>query len=139
MVEGAVYSRLKNDYGVTSIAGTRIFRMFAKQTAAFPYIVITRVDTEHVQSFDGLSGLAFARIQIDCYSATSADQAGSLANAVTNALCVPGGWIVGILYVFGCTLEDTRELPVGPWDGGDTPVFRVMKDYKVGFREEVPV
>lgn len=139
VVEYAIRAKLATDSGVTGIASTRVYRLFAPQTAAFPYVTIQRISTEHVKSFDGLSGLAFARVQIDCYSAVSADQAHLLSDYITNALCLPGGWIVGTVSVYGCNLEDTQELPVGPFDGGARPIYRVMKDYMVGFREEVPV
>lgn len=141
MIEGAIYARLATDAMVRPLVTTanvvRIYRVFAKQEAALPYIVLTRIDTEHIQSNSGLSSLARARVQVDCYAATT-EAVWDLAEKVKLAL-MAGGWQVGTLGVSGIYLLDTRELPVGPFDGSPRPVYRVMRDFDVWFAEEVPV
>lgn len=140
MIEEAIYAKLANDPLVRPLITTanvvRCYRMAARQDAAMPYIVMQRIDTASVQNTTGLSGLARARVQIDCY-ATKPAAVWDLAEKVKLSL-MKDGWAVGLHTVQGVTHLDTRELPVGPFDGRGEPIYRVMQDYGIWFGEEVP-
>lgn len=82
--ETTLYGVLAADAGVTALAGTRIYPLLLPQEPTLPAITYQRISTTAVHTRSG-NGLAFVRLQLDCFAATYAG-AKSLAAAVVAAV-----------------------------------------------------
>ena len=136
MVEKAINARLLASAGVIALVVARIYPELAPQNAVLPYIVYTRVDTEHLMTKDNAAALANARIQINSVAATYlavkqlADQVrlalqgwSGTGNGVTVKVILPG---------------NDFDAPVFAGDGTDETRKRVIQDFKVWFVEDNP-
>lgn len=83
--EKSLTMKLKADAGVQALVNTRVFFAEAPQNPPIPFVLMTRVGTDHVHSLTGSSGLANARIQVDCYAKTQ-KEARAVATAVRAVL-----------------------------------------------------
>lgn len=106
MLEEALYVRLTGDAAVTAIVGTAVYPQAAPQNLEPPFITYARVSAERLRSFDGPSGLARPRMQVDCWAA-GYRQARQLADATRRAL---DGWRSPADGVPGAMLESDRDL-----------------------------
>jgi len=136
MVEKAINARLLAVSGVTTLVDTRIYPELAPQKAALPYVVYTRVDSEHLMTKDNAAGLANARIQINSVAATYL-KAKQLAEQVRLAL---QGWAgTGNGVTVKVILPGNEfDSPVMAGDATDETRKRVIQDFKVWFAETNP-
>jgi hypothetical protein len=107
-VEVALASYLEAHALVSPLVGSRVYPEVLPQRPTYPAIVYQRVTTARVRSFDGPSGLARPRIQLDCYGSTYA-QAKAVAAAVRLALDHKT-FDAGLVHVQGAFLEDERDV-----------------------------
>lgn len=70
---------------VTALASTRIYPLYARQTAVKPFIVYQRISSVREHSHSGPSSLARPRFQFRC-AANTYGEARQLADAVRGAL-----------------------------------------------------
>lgn len=123
-----VRGELVGDAGVTALVpAARIYAGKAKQSTAFPYIVITVVSDvpEHTLTGSIATTLRGARVQIDAYARDTATKsgyrlAGEISQAIEDAI---GDIATPTLSVI---LENVREL----YDD-ETESHRVSADYSV--------
>lgn len=81
----AVVSYLLADSGVTALIGTRLYPERFPAGATLPVVTYQRVFGAEEINHDGASGLARARLQLDCW-AESYGGAVALGKAITDAL-----------------------------------------------------
>jgi hypothetical protein len=139
-VENALSKILAGSIGVTDLVSARIYPHMAVQSAALPYIAYMRISGTHEHHMDSASGLARARVQIDCLAATY-DGAKTLADKVRLAL----DGFVGDVTIAGqtltlqdCFLSEHRDGYDTPVNGKDTGIPRVMMDFSVWYEEVIP-
>lgn len=85
MLETAVIRRLLQDSGVSALVGTRVTPGRRDQADTLPALCVTWVSGAPEYSDDAESGLASARIEIDCWAKTYGG-AKDLAAAVKTSL-----------------------------------------------------
>ena len=89
MIHQAVYDRLKNNAGVSSIVAARVYPQKAVQGVVLPCVVYSRIGTsDRGLHHGGTTETARSRFQIDCW-AKSPTKALELAEAVVACL---HGW-----------------------------------------------
>lgn len=76
---------LRNDAGVTSITGQRIYPVRATQGAVYPYITHQFLSNRPMSTHDGASTFDFGTVQVNIYAAT-AGEAQNMMEAVRTAL-----------------------------------------------------
>lgn len=64
---GAMAAQLKDTAAVSAIVGTRVGKRLAGSTWPLPYIILHQIGGNHVRHMTGGSGLAWARVQMNCY------------------------------------------------------------------------
>lgn len=84
-LKSAIYALLKGAGLITTIVGSAIYLGHAPSSAPGNYIIYQVIDDVPTHHQGGSSGLARARVQIDCY-ADDVDQLESLATAVRMSL-----------------------------------------------------
>lgn len=136
MVEKAINARLLAFAGVTALVVARVYPELAPQNAVLPYVVYTRVDTEHLMTKDNAAGLASARIQINSVAATYL-KAKQLAEQVRLALQGWAGTGNGVT-VNVILPQNEFDSPVMAGDATDEARHRVIQDFKVWFVESNP-
>jgi hypothetical protein len=95
-VEEAVASILIADPVVSGMIGPRIYQHKLAQNSQLPALTYQLIDDPSENSHDGASGLAKARLQIDCWGSTKSD-ATALAVAVKGALVGVKRYSAGVL------------------------------------------
>ena len=126
--EKAVIDRLLADATVDSVMGDRVYFTDSPQPVTMPFAVLTRIDAPRVHSMTGPSGLAAARIQVDCYAKTA-----STARAAAAAIRVSLDGFRGLqsgINVQGVLLLDEMD-----GYSEDSESRRVTQDYRVWYRE----
>ena len=120
----AVHELLAATSGVTDVVGTRIYPVIAPQKAQPPFIVVTQVSEDPLETFDagGEATLRSSRVQVDCYMREN-DEAHELAAAAEDALV---------------TAEEANGLRAWKLDSrdlfeDDTRLHRVSMDFGVMF------
>lgn len=89
MIHEAVYSRLKNNAGVSAIVAARVYPQKASQGVTLPCVVYQRIGTSDRLLFhSGVTKTALSRFQVDCWAKTPA-VALQLSQAVVSCL---HGW-----------------------------------------------
>lgn len=136
MVEKAINARLLAFSGVTALLDARVYPELAPQKATLPYVVYTRIDTEHLMTKDNAAGLANARIQINSVAATYL-KAKQLAEQVRLALQGWSGTGNGVTVNVVHPLNEF-DSPVMAGDATDEARHRVIQDFKVWFAESNP-
>jgi len=96
-METALRARLKNDAGVSALAGSRIDWSMRPQGTSSPCVVLTTIFDERDQHFQGFASYRSTRVQIDCYAATKA-VAVALREAVIAAV-VPEATSSGVTFL----------------------------------------
>lgn len=85
MIEEALRAVLLADAGVAALVGTRVYPLVLPQAGTLPAITYQVVAGDADYVMEGASGLAFKRVQVDCWADTYSAAAG-LRAAVTAAL-----------------------------------------------------
>lgn len=138
MVETALYTYLAGKTSITSIVGTNIWKGRLPQSYSWvaPALSFRRISELHDHDLDGGSGIARARMQIDCWSKT-ASAAESLAEQVRTLLQGYSGTI-GSVTATSVVLDNVVSLPEPPIDSSDDWRFHIALDFIVIYRESSP-
>lgn len=139
-ISSALKVYLKTKSAITDLVGSgtaaRIFKRVPRQKTTLPFIVITLFEGISSEHLGGISGLAKARVQVDCYAATSA---GSYALAELVRLAPLQGQ--GNLTMDSVNVRDVSS-PSGYSDGDDPPyegssenLFYHSRDYFISYQE----
>ena len=93
-VFAALYYKLSNDSGVSTLAGTRIYPSVIPQDASYPAIAYQQISGHDTLPHDGPTNYQMARYQITCVAETYL-AAANLALAVQAALDGESGTMGG--------------------------------------------
>lgn len=127
-IEAAPVALLTADTAIDALIDGRIHPSKLVQSEPFPAITYLRVSTPRIRSHSGPSGLAHARVQINCWAETWTG-ARDLADLVRMRL---DGWkgVAGGVRIGGIQLDSERD----DFDP-DRSVQRVIHDYIVAAYE----
>lgn len=132
MPETRIVVRLLATSAVTDLIGTRL-RKIQRKTAwgSSDSVTYQTISTDWSNHSTGTTTLGFARIQVDCWSATPVGVR-ALAAAVRGAL---SGWSEssGTPTVTMCHLQNEQDMPEGPDPGEEATEYRITQDYLVQF------
>lgn len=132
-IEEAIESVLVNDTAVRNLvassAGMRIFAMKLVQGAVLPAVTYQLISDPSINSHDGPSGLAKARIQFDAYAANKEQ-----ARAVTRAVRL--AFIPIHRYVMGVFLTGARKINESSMFDPDPRLRRRSMDMEIWHSEE---
>jgi len=128
MIEEAINSRLAGFAGLSALVSDRIYPAIAKQGAALPYVVHTRISGARESAMGADTGVSRARFQISSFGSTYSS-AKSVAKQIRLALQRYSGTVGGdeILAVF---IENDFDLYEE-----DTLLHHVATDVTVHYRE----
>jgi len=128
--EIAIYTILKDTSAVSSLVGARIYPLKAPPKVTKPFVTYQRISGDRWRSFDGPTGTAQPRIQVDCYATTYA-AAKALADAIRQNLDGYAGTVTttsGAVRIGGISLMTDRDLFE---DDIDPVLYRVSMDFMV--------
>jgi len=134
MIEDAVVAILLADAGVTALVADRVLAPPAALGTQAPYVTHRRLATTRVRALAGPSGLADARLRLDCWGrdragVSGAAEAADVAQAVRRALDGFAGTAAGVA-VRASTLSDEANA-----FESDTRLHRVSLDFLISFVE----
>lgn len=136
-MEKAVYTYLTSKSAITDLVGTRVYPHHLPQSnTVYPALTIQLIDSQHVHHLQGASGVATARVQIDCWSDMLSEVV-TLAEAVRNAMQGFSGTMDGVNVHF-IQLAGTRNVHEAPQDGSDNWTYRKTCDYMIKYTESLP-
>lgn len=129
-MEEAIRSRLLATSGVTSLVGSRVYWGSRPQGGTLPDIIIRNISGAPIYTDDGESGLAEARLEIDCYGETFGN-AKSVARAVIVSLSAFFGQVGGVTfqYILLDSERDFRDAGIN----ADEYLFRTNMDFIVWY------
>lgn len=130
-MRGGLVSLLKAESTVTDVVGSRIYIGKAPQTADLPYIVLTDMASDELETMDSAGGLRFIDFDIDCKSNRSV-QADALAAAVRNHLRGYTG-AAGTQTVKAVVLNGEALDFEPPTDGSDDGIYTVTVDVQIQY------
>jgi len=84
-IESDLYTRLKDDSGVSALVGTRIYPLMAPQNVINPYITYQVINDNSNQCIGGSVYQNDTRFQIDCWS-TKYSEVKAIKEAVLSSL-----------------------------------------------------
>jgi hypothetical protein len=96
-MEEGIVARLLGTSGVTALVSTRVYPGRRPQASALPAIDFNTISGAPVYSNDGESGLASARVEINCWG-TTYSSAKHVARAVKDSLSAFVGQAGGITF-----------------------------------------
>lgn len=125
-MEEDIRTRLLATSGVTALVSSRVYCGSRPQGGVVPDVIINRISGAPIYTDDGESGLAEARLEIECFGTTYAS-AKNAARAVIASLSAFFG-TVGVTtfqYILLDSERDFRE------SGGNVPeyLFRTQLDF----------
>ena len=85
MIGKAIFARLGAVSAVTALIASRVYPFPAPADGARPYVTYQMIGNPRERALDGVTGLARARMQLNCWAVTPVE-AESLAEAVRQAL-----------------------------------------------------
>ena len=129
-LEEAVYSRLSGNVAIAAIVSTRIYPQKIPQEATLPAIAYARISAMRVKAHAAPTGLARARVQVDCV-ARSYSEVKALAAAVRKSLDGVMG-TVGGLALQGSWLETDAD-EYGDAEG----LHSVRQDFMIWYTEAI--
>ena len=135
-IEAALVERLAAVSGVTDVIGTRLYPVQAPLSAQAPYGVAQVIAERHLHDYTGASGLAYPRVQISVYAATSVTAAAA-GEAIRQALQGWTGTAAGVA-IRSIDLENRITQAVPPSDGTDVPSYRCALDFLISHAISVP-
>ena len=130
-MEEAIGTRLLATAAVTALVGTRVYCGSRPQGATTPDIMINRISGAPVYTCDGESGLAEARLEIDCWGATYG-AAKNVARAVIESLSAFFGTVGGTTFQH-ILLDVERDFREGGNMNEPDYLFRTNLDFVVWF------
>lgn len=141
LIENAIFERLRDDPGVKTIVGDKIFPQSAPQAggeddpdkAKLPRVTYQLISSNHFHNADGASRLANPLFQLNCVSKTYGE-AKELANCVRRALQGFRGTVAGVV-IQGIFLSNQRDEFVISPSGSEQRARIVQQDYTI-FNQE---
>lgn len=133
-VEVAIFTKLTTIPAATqALVAARIYPSLLPQDPTLPAITYQRITTGRVRSLSGLSGLAFPRLQLNCW-ATTPEGARAIAAAVRADLDNIGETVGGVTLKDGIT-EDEGDMIAGAGDMPGQRMFGVRVDMTIWHEE----
>lgn len=139
-LQTAIYSELSNVTAVTDLVGsTAIYAGRAPQSAGTTYIVYRKISNSHIRHQRGGSGLAQARVQVDCVAGDTStmdsiyDQVRRALDNFQGTLGVDGSG--DEVAVDSCMLENDRDDLSPPEDASQEGPCRVSMDFMITYSE----
>lgn len=132
-VQDALRTILLADAPVLAVVSTKIWPMIAPQGSAMPYIVYSRIGTDHIEVLAGSAGLARATFQIDCWS-DSFDTVRDLANKVRIALQGVQGTHASVV-IDGINMTSEVDDYEEPENKNEPGTYGVKMDFGIWFVE----
>jgi hypothetical protein len=131
-VESRIRARLRGAPSVAVLVTNRIYAGYAPQNADPPYIVVTRVSGQPLNTLAGPNshGDHETRLQIDAI-ATDYGQCKAIADAIRAAL---SGWSDAGARITSCLLDNEQDDTEPPDDGSEVVWSRVIQDYIVWYQ-----
>jgi hypothetical protein len=146
-IENGLLQELAGNSGVTSIlpndvsGNPQIYWVLAPKGAKPPYVILSRVATSDLYTYQGSTGVRDGLFQVDCYSDSKAGVSSGYYTARSLATAVRD-----VLSGFRGNLPDTNSTPVlqsllekdwdMPYEEGSTGfVFRVLLEFRVYYVE----
>jgi hypothetical protein len=129
-MEEAIRTRLLATSGVTALVSQRVYCGSRPQGGALPDIIINRISGAPIYTDDGESGLAEARLELECWGTTYAS-AKNPARAVIVSLSAFFGTVGGTTFQY-ILLDAERDLREGGGNA-DEYLFRTQLDFRIWF------
>lgn len=129
-MEEDIRTRLLATSGVTTLVSQRIYCGSRPQGGTLPDIIINRVSGAPVYTDDGESGLAEARIEIDCWG-TTYGAAKNVARAVIASLSAFFGTVGSTTFQY-ILLDAERDFREGGGNASEY-LFRTNMDFVIWF------
>jgi len=130
-VKSGLVSLLVNESTVSAIVGTKVFLGKVPQRTELPYIMITQMDSNELQTLDGTTGLRFVTFDIDCKADRSVE-AETLGNAVRVFLDDASG-TAGSQTIKAVLMNSESTEYEPPTDGSDKGVHVVLLDVTIQY------
>ena len=134
----AIRQYLVSNATVSGLVSTRIYPDDLPQNCTLPAITYYRVSTEHYGDITGTkTGLAVARLQIDCFATTRAG-ANALAEAVRKSGVLDLGHTTTNGVDIGSVVLDDgqRHFVEPPTDGNHEKRYVTSQDFAITFAED---
>lgn len=128
-IEKAIVSKLVGTSAVNNLISGRIYPLQLPQTPTLPAITFQRVDGPREHHFEGASGIAHPRIQIDTYARTYPEVV-ELAKQVRIALDGFDG-AVGTVNIKGAWLRGDHDMDDGLSDELVVDQYRRTLDFVI--------
>lgn len=136
-IKVALRTYLLSQSKVTQLVGDRIYATVIPQNATYPCVSVSTVSEATVKQMSGYSsGLADARIQLDCW-AENEDAAFQVADLIRNYLDGYSGTVANI-QLDSVTYIDKNETVEPQGDGSDIPISRISVDYRIWYVNNAP-
>jgi hypothetical protein len=132
-VQAAIHQQLQATAAVTAICSTRGYPGVLPQGATLPAYVYMLVSDVGVHHMTNAAGLALARVQVDCYSATESG-AHTLAEAVRDAL-QGQRFTQASTTIRTCHLDNGNTFYESPIDGSDAGRYIRTLDFLVNYTQ----
>lgn len=130
MMEEGIVARLLTDSGVAALVSDRVYPVSVPQASPMPAIAYVRISGQPVYTSDGESGLASARLEIDCWGETYTS-AKQVARAVIESLSAWFGTSASIVFQF-VLLDTERDFREGGSNNSEY-LFRTNLDLIVWY------
>lgn len=130
-MKSGLVSLLVNESTVSAIVGTKVFLGKVPQRTELPYIMITQMDSNELQTLDGTTGLRFVTFDIDCKADRSVE-AETLGNAVRVFLDDASG-TAGSQTIKAVLMNSESTEYEPPTDGSDKGVHVVLLDVTIQY------
>lgn len=134
-IEAGVYDWLSGRSAVTDET-TNIYPQWVPRGKSLPYITLQLIFQDRPRYQEGVSGLVYSLVQIDCWG-TTFKQAADLSEIVRDNMDGYRG-TMGTHTIRRVTLEDTRSLVTPPRAGDDEDTPRISMDFGIWHTETVP-
>lgn len=125
-MEEDIRTRLLATSGVTALVGQRVYCGSRPQGGALPDIIINRISGAPIYTDDGESGLADARLEIECWGTTYAS-AKNAARAVIASLSAFFGTVGSTTFQY-ILLDAERDFREGGGNASEY-LFRTNMDF----------
>ena len=138
-IEDGLYTYLSSAASVVDVVGSRIHAQIRPQGEVLPAITYQRISSTHERHTTGASGIANARLQIDCWATGNGgySRAKDLAERVRNAIDGYRG-AMGQDTVKSVVLENQTDDYFASDASADVGTYRVSSDYMFWFTESIP-
>jgi len=129
-----------DDTTVQGLVDSRLTMNVAPQGQEFPYVVMTVIDDVPFHHMTAASGVAIARMQVDCYAEVHSG-AHDVADAIREATDGFRGTVTansGTMVIKSLHLEELSDNYVPAIRGDEEGTYRVSMDFMIGHAQSVP-